>query len=138
MNSHCCTKPTDRGPNPYVTNLANAATQNTNFRTTLWTGCHMQLTVMCIPPCDEIGLEIHPNTDQFIRIEQGNALVKMGRCQDQPEFCQNMSEGDATLIPAGFWHNLMNIGRCPLKLSVLYAPPQHPHGTVHPTKNEAR
>ena len=66
-------------PTPYVTNIEQKSMQNANFRTAIWTGNHVQMTLMCIPVCSDIGLEIHPDTDQLIRIEQGMALVKMAQ-----------------------------------------------------------
>lgn len=126
----------DFGPRPYVINIACATEKNPYFRRAIWTGCHLQVTLMCIPPCGEIGLEIHPETDQFLCIEQGRGIVLTGKCRealDQQQFCQN----DAIFIPAGTWHNLINTGTTPLKLYSIYAPPQHPHGVVHRTKAEA-
>lgn len=121
----------DYGPNPYVANIERMTMQNENFRTAVWTGCHMQMTLMCIPPCSEIGLENHEDTDQFIRVEQGRAVVKIGR------FEETMCTGDAVFVPAGTWHNIINIGRGSLKVSSVYAPPKHPRGTVHHTKEDA-
>lgn len=95
------------------------------------------MTVMCIKPCGEIGLEIHPDTDQLIRVEQGTAVVKIGECKNQPDFQQNICKGDAVFIPAGTWHNIVNTGRNALKVSSVYAPPNHRRGTVHPTKADA-
>ena len=69
---------TDNGPDPYAGNIQQLAVQNEAFRVALWTGCHLQMTLMCIPPCGEIGPEVHEDTDQFIKVEQGTALVKMG------------------------------------------------------------
>jgi mannose-6-phosphate isomerase-like protein (cupin superfamily) len=127
----------DRGPFPYVTNIEVATLQNMNFRTALWTGPNLQLTLMCIPRNGEIGLEIHPDTDQFIRIEQGNGITMMGKQKEHIDFQQCISEDDVILVPAGTWHNIVNTGWCPLKLYTIYAPPEHPHGTVHRTKAEA-
>lgn len=137
MNLNSYTNQTDYGPNPYVTNVEQMAIQNQNFRTVIWTGSHMQATLMCIPTCGEIGLEIHPSIDQFIRIEQGCAIVIMGNSQNCMDFRQNMSKNDAVFIPAGNWHNIMNVGKQTLKLSVIYAPPNHPKGTIHRTKTNA-
>lgn len=137
MSYSHCNNLTDHGPNPYVTNIKQAALQNPNFRTAVWTGCHLQMTVMCILPCGEVGLEVHEGTDQLIRVEQGTAVVKIGKCADQPDFQQNMCKGDAVFIPAGTWHNVVNIGRNALKLSSVYAPPNHRRGTVHLTKADA-
>ena len=135
IGNHTVSK--DFGPAPYVTSIAMAGIKNTNFRSTIWTGEYMQMTLMAIPPCGEVGLELHPDTDQFIRIEQGKALVKMGECKNALNFLQNAGCGDAIFIPAGTWHNIINTGRAPLKLSVIYAPPHHPGGTIHRTKAEA-
>ncbi len=136
--NHCyCSGPKDHGPMPYVANIKQITMQNQNFRTALWTGCHLQMTLMCIPPCKDIGLEIHEEVDQFIRIEQGTAVVQMGNNRCQLDFQQNMYQGDAVFIPAGTWHNVSNVGRIPLKVSVIYAPPNHPVGTIHCTKADA-
>ena len=132
-----CTRQTDHGPKPYVTNVEQMSQQNRYFRSAVWTGRHVQMTVMCIPPCGEIGLEIHEETDQFIRVEQGCALVKMGESKRELDFQQNMCRGDAVFVPAGIWHNVINTGRNPLKVSVIYAPPNHPRGTVHFSKADA-
>ena len=128
---------TDNGPDPYAGNIQQLAVQNEAFRVALWTGCHLQMTLMCIPPCGEIGPEVHEDTDQFIKVEQGTALVKMGGCEKQPHFRQNMCEGDAVFIPAGTWHNVVNTGKTSLKLSSIYAPPHHPRGTVQRSKADS-
>ena len=128
----------DYGPNPYVTNVEQSAMRNTNFRTTIWTGCHGQMTLMCIPAGCDIGLENHEDTDQFIRIEQGMAMVKMGECEDFFDFQVKAFKGDTIFVPAGTWHNVINIGRIPLKVSSIYTPPHHPAGTIHRTKIDSQ
>uniref|UniRef100_UPI002ED4C3BD cupin domain-containing protein n=1 Tax=Caproiciproducens faecalis TaxID=2820301 RepID=UPI002ED4C3BD len=127
----------DYGPEPFVINIDQATLQNNYFRRALWTGTHLQLTLMSINVGGEIGLEIHPNVDQFLRIEQGQGLVKMGNRRDDLDFQKRVSEGYAIIIPAGTWHNLINTGRVPIKLYSIYAPPQHPKGTIHRTRAEA-
>lgn len=124
----------DYGPQPYVVNINKATKQNNNFRTALWTGEHLQVTLMSINVGDDIGLEIHPNTDQFIRIEDGQGLVKMGKNKDNLDFQARAGDDFAIMIPAGTWHNVINTGNRPLKVYSIYAPPQHPHGVVHKTK----
>jgi mannose-6-phosphate isomerase-like protein (cupin superfamily) len=124
----------DYGPKPFVVNIEEVTKQNNNFRTTLWTGEHLQLTLMSIKAGEEIGLEIHPDLDQFIRIEEGQGLVKMGDKKDRLDFQEKVYDDFAFIIPAGKWHNLVNTGNKPLKLYSIYAPPQHPKGTVHETK----
>lgn len=121
---------------PYVENVLQRAVRNTNYRTEIWTGCYAQMTLMCIPVCSDIGLEIHEDTDQLIRIEQGMGLVKMGSCKERPDFQRKVCKGDVIFVPAGTWHNVINIAREPLKVSAIYAPPHHPVGTVQRTKEE--
>lgn len=127
----------DVGPSPLIFNLEQMTSMNTNFRTVLWTGNHLQITVMCINPGEEIGIEMHDNLDQFLRIEQGNGLVKMGFSKDALDCTAQITPGYAITVPAGTWHNVINNGATPLKLYSIYAPTQHPKGTVHRTKEDA-
>lgn len=127
----------DYGPEPFAVNINKAAKENDYFRTALWTGEHLQVTLMSIEVGGDIGLEMHPDVDQFIRIEEGEGLVLMGYCKDELDFQAKVCDDDAFVIPAGTWHNLVNTGDVPIKLYSIYAPPQHPHGTVHRTKKEA-
>lgn len=126
----------DTGSNPLVTNIESATVENTNYRTTLWTGKNLQITLMSIEPGHDIGLEVHDTHDQFLRVEQGQATVSMGPTADQLQTWKAV-DGDAVVVPAGTWHNLVSSGDVPLKVYSIYAPPQHPHGTVHVTKEEA-
>ncbi len=127
----------DYGPNPFVININEATKQNSTFRTALWTGKHLQLTLMSINVGKDIGLEIHPTLDQFLRIEEGKGLAQMGKSKDRLDFQARVYDDFAFVIPAGTWHNLINTGNTPLKLYSIYAPPQHPYGTVHETKADA-
>ncbi|WP_313024756.1 cupin domain-containing protein [Mobilicoccus sp.] len=125
---------TDHGPQPYVIDIEEATLSNDTYRTTLWTGKNLQLTVMAIAPGDDIGLEVHEDHDQFLRVEEGRGKVQMGPAEDDLSFEQIAEDDDAIFIPAGSWHNVTNVGDEPLKLYSIYAPPEHEHGTVHPTK----
>jgi mannose-6-phosphate isomerase-like protein (cupin superfamily) len=127
----------DYGPQPYVVNIDKATKQNNNYRTTLWTGNHLQLTLMSIKVGGDIGVEVHPVIDQFIRIEEGQGIAQMGPSKNNLNFKKNVYDGFAIFVPAGTWHNVVNTGNKPLKLYSIYAPPQHPHGTVHATKEIA-
>jgi mannose-6-phosphate isomerase-like protein (cupin superfamily) len=127
----------DYGPEPFVVNIEKVTKENNNFRTTLWTGEHLQLTLMSINPYEDIGLENHPDVDQFLRIEEGQGIVKMGKSKDRMDFEERVYDDFAILIPAGTWHNVINTGNKPLKLYSIYAPPQHEKGTVHTTKEDA-
>jgi len=126
----------DYGPMPFVVNIDEITKLNDTFRTALWTGDYLQLTLMSIKPGEEIGLEIHPNLDQFLRIEEGQGLVRMGNRRDRLVYEEMVYDEFAIVIPAGTWHNLINTGNKPLQLYSIYAPPQHPWGTVQETKEE--
>jgi mannose-6-phosphate isomerase-like protein (cupin superfamily) len=127
----------DYGPKPFVVNINEAAKQNNTYRTALWTGHHFQVTLMSINVGEDIGLEIHPRVDQFLRVEQGQGVVQMGKRKGNLNFVRNVKDDFAIMIPAGTWHNVTNTGNVPLKLYSIYAPPQHPRGTVHVTKADA-
>ncbi|WP_368490139.1 cupin domain-containing protein [Clostridium sp. BJN0013] len=127
----------DYGPQPFVVDINKATSKNNTFRTALWTGSHLQVTLMSIPVGESIGLEIHPDVDQFIRVEEGHGLVKMGNSKHNLDFQAKVYDDFAIMIPAGTWHNVVNTGNTPLKVYSIYAPPKHPRGTVHVTKAEA-
>ena len=124
----------DLGPKPSIINIRNEALTNDNFRTAIWSGEHLQVTVMSIPVGGEIGLEMHDNLDQFIKVESGCAKVYVGKTKQDVKFAGNVNANCAIVVPHGTWHNIINACGCPLKLYSIYAPPQHPFGTVHKTK----
>lgn len=125
---------TDHGPDPYVVDIEKVTLQNTNYRTALWTGNHLQVTLMSIPVGSDIGLEIHHDVDQFLRLQEGQGLVTMGKSRNNLNYQRNVKSGYAIMVPAETWHNLVNTGNRPIKLYSIYAPPQHPRGTIHKTK----
>ncbi|KHE69542.1 cupin domain-containing protein [Halobacillus sp. BBL2006] len=127
----------DYGKEPFVVNIDEATKQNNTFRTALWTGNHLQVTLMSIGVGDDIGLEIHPDVDQFLRVEEGEGFVQMGDRKDRLDFEARVYDDYAIMLPAGKWHNVTNTGNKPLKLYSIYAPPEHPFGTVHETKADA-
>ncbi len=115
----------------FVDNIEEKTEQNNFFRQVLYTGKHTQLVVMSLLPGEEIGMEVHPQVDQFFRIEVGRAKVVI----DGEE--HEVDEGFAIIVPAGSQHNVINTGSNPLKLYTLYSPPNHPDGTIHRTRAEA-
>jgi len=127
----------DYGAEPTVLNIDDYTTTNDNFRTALWTGTKLQVTLMSISVGGEIGLEQHLDTDQFLRIEDGEAKVMMGDTKESLSFVQTAEKDFVIIVPAGKWHNLINTGDKPLKLYSIYSPTEHPFGTVHKTFEEA-
>lgn len=127
----------DYGPHPFVVDVEAATIENTAFRVAKWTGTNMQMTLMSIEPGDDIGLEVHEDHDQFLRVEQGIGFVQMGPGVNELTFEQDVEADCAIFVPAGSWHNVTNTGTEPLKLYSIYAPAEHAHGTIHETKEEA-
>lgn len=126
--------PRDMGPEPYVADIDRLAMQNNNYRVALWTGSKLQTTLMSIPKNGEIGLEMHEDTDQMIKVVNGAGTVFMGRSRTRPDYRRDVKGGDAIFVPAGTWHNVVNNGRRDLKLYSVYAPPHHKRGTIERTK----
>lgn len=116
----------------YVENIEEKTIQNTNFRTVLFTGAHMQLVVMSLLPMEDIGMEVHDNVDQFFRFEQGEGKVVMNGEESI------VGPNSVVIVPAGTNHNIINTSNSEdLKLYTIYSPSNHPVGTVHATKAEA-
>ncbi|MGY3775728.1 cupin domain-containing protein [Helcococcus sueciensis] len=127
----------DRGKEPMVVDIEGMTLENENYRTTIWTGEKLQVTVMTIQPGDDIGLEVHHGIDQFLRIEEGEGLCQMGESEDNLTFEEKVKDDFAIFVPADMWHNVINTGDKPLKLYTIYAGPDHLSGTVHPTHEDA-
>ncbi len=117
----------------YVGSIEKQTLENTYFREVLFTGKHSQLVVMCLQVGEEIGDEVHPNVDQFFRIEQGEAKFVLNENEEHL-----VRDGDAVMVPAQTYHNVINTSEtAQLKLYTIYSPPNHPDGTIHKTKAEA-
>lgn len=127
----------DMGGTPWVLDIEDATIDNSNYRIAKWTGEYMQMVLMSLKPGETIDLEIHKDIDQFIRIEQGEALVLMGKSEDNLTFNKNVSDDWSIFIPAGYWHQVRNTGDADLKLYTIYTPSEHPAGTVHETYDDA-
>lgn len=118
------------GMKGYVGNIEQAALTNEYFREVLYTDERVQLVVMALKPGEEIGEEVH-QLDQFIRIEEGEGKAVL----DGESHA--LKDGMAVIVPSGTRHNIINTGTGALKLYTLYAPPNHPPGTIHKTKADA-
>ncbi len=116
----------------FVGNIEEKTLANAYFREVLYTGQHAQLVVMSLKPGEEIGMEVHPQVDQFFRFEQGEGKVII----DGEESV--VKDKFAVIVPAGSQHNVINTSQTEdLKLYTIYSPPNHPEGTIHKTKADA-
>jgi len=114
--------------NGLVIDIEKTTLQNDNFRKVINTAKNSQLVVMSLLPGEEIGTEVH-DLDQFIRFEVGKGKVIL----DGKEY--DVEDDWAVVIPAGVEHNVINTSdSVKMKLYSIYSPPEHPDGTIHPTK----
>jgi len=123
----------DIGPQPQSFDIESATKANTNYRSVAWSGRYLQVTLMSIPVGGDIGLEAHPETDQFLRLDAGIGRVQMGATKDKLTYAKDVSDGWCVLVPAGTWHNITNIGAEPMQVYAIYAPAHHSPGKVHAT-----
>ncbi|GMA33174.1 cupin domain-containing protein [Litorihabitans aurantiacus] len=128
---------TDNGPQPNAFDIETATTENADYRRVAWTGKHLQVVLMSIEPGNAIGLEVHHGTDQFLRIDAGRGVVKMGPDKDDLSFQQEVGDGWSIQVPAGTWHDVENTGDEPLRLYTVYAPTHHAQGIVQATADDA-
>lgn len=115
----------------FVENIEELTDDNSDFRRVLYTGRRLQLVLMALKPGEDIGEEVHPDHDQFFRVEKGKGEVWIDGERTK------IKSGDAILVPAGAKHNVVNIGDKSLKLYTIYGPPDHRDGVVRTTKAEA-
>lgn len=115
----------------YVDDIEKVTEKNTDYRRVLYTGHNLQLVLMSIEPGDEIGAEVHPDRDQFFRIEAGQGEITID------DAVHKVKADDAVIVPQGARHNVKSTGSEPLKLYTIYSPPEHKDGTVHKTSADA-
>ena len=125
----------DSGPRPNAFDIESATKANTTYRTVAWTGKYLQVTLMSIPVGSSIGLETHPETDQFLRIDAGSGQARMGPSEDELTDTE-VGDGWSVQVPAGTWHDVVNTGDEPLQLYAVYAPSHHAQGLVHGTAED--
>jgi mannose-6-phosphate isomerase-like protein (cupin superfamily) len=117
--------------NGYKTDIEKDALENNDFRRVLYTGRYLQLVLMSLEPGKDTGGETHQKNDQFFRFESG-----LGKCIiDGNEYL--VQGGDIIIVPAGSWHNIINIGTAELKLYTIYGPPNQREGCIRATRDEA-
>jgi mannose-6-phosphate isomerase-like protein (cupin superfamily) len=115
----------------YCDDIEKATIRNQDFRRVLYTGKHLQLVVMTLQPGEEIGSEVHPDRDQFFRIEEGEGAIDIDGRENK------VVDDFAAIVPAGARHNVRNTGSQPLRLYTVYGPPEHKDAVVQSTKSEA-
>lgn len=123
----------DIGPQPQTFDIESATKENTNYRSVAWSGRYLQVTLMSIPVGGDIGLEAHPETDQFLRLDSGSGRVQMGAEKNKLTFEKHVSDGWCVLVPAGTWHNITNMGTKPMQVYAIYAPSHHKPDKVQAT-----
>jgi mannose-6-phosphate isomerase-like protein (cupin superfamily) len=94
----------------WIGDIERTTVENATFRTVVFTGEHTQLTVMRLAPGEDIGREVHPNLDQFIRVEQGAGRAELGSTEDRVDETYDVEDDWAIVVPAGVWHNVVNTG----------------------------
>lgn len=116
----------------FTADIETATLENANFRKVLYTSKHSQLVLMSLLPKEEIGMEVHPDNDQFFRFEKGVGLCVI----DGNEY--EVKDGMAVIVPAGSQHNVVNKSETePLRFYTIYSPAHHKDGIVRPSKKEA-
>ena len=115
----------------FIDDIEGRTGKNRDFRQVLYTGPNLQLVLMALDPGEEVGEEVHEDTDQFFRLEEGQGEAWING------HATPIESGMAVLIPAGARHNIRNTGPQPMRMYTLYAPPHHEDGTVHHTKADA-
>ena len=131
--SHTTDRISDIGPKPQAFDIESATKANTDYRSVAWSGRYLQVTLMSIPPGGDIGLEAHPETDQFLRLEAGSGRVQMGAAKDKLTFEKDVTDDWCVLVPAGTWHNITNTGATPMQVYTVYAPTHHAADKVQAT-----
>ena len=116
----------------YSTPIEKETKKNSDFRRVLYTGKYSQLVLMSLKPMEEIGMETHPNIDQFFRFEEGEGKIIIDGVEHK------VKDGDAVIVPAGAKHNVVNTSKkSDLKLYTIYSPPEHQDKVVSHTKADA-
>jgi mannose-6-phosphate isomerase-like protein (cupin superfamily) len=114
----------------FIKDIEGLAVKNEEFRQVIYTAQHCQLVLMALRPKEEIGAEVH-KLDQFFRVEEGTGAAVLDGVRTE------IGAGYAVVVPAGTRHNIINTGSVPMKLYMIYAPPNHRDGVVHRTRAEA-
>ena len=127
----------DGGPRPTSFDIEAANTENANYRRGAWSGTHLQVTLMSIPVGESVGLEMHADTDQFLRLDAGRGKAQMGPEKEKLTFEQDVSDGWCVLVPAGTWHDITNTGDQPMQLYAICAPDHHAAGKIQHTAHAA-
>lgn len=110
--------------------LVDQAIENENFRQVVATNKSSQVVLMSLLPGEEIGDEVH-DLDQIICIIKGNGKAVLDGVETE------IAAGDVVNVAEGAKHNIINGTGEAMKLITIYAPPEHPDGTIHKTKAEA-
>lgn len=110
----------------FVFDLEQYVVQNKNYREVLHTTRNQQLVAMSLKRGENIGMEIHPKTTQFFKIEKGKGMVIL----DKKTY--HFEAGDSIVVDPGVEHDV--IAKTNVKLYTIYSPPEHPKDTIQKDK----
>lgn len=114
-----------------IINIDKETVSNTNYRKVIHTTDHSQVVLMRLRPGTEIGMELHSDVDQFIRVEKGFAkcskdgnkidynkdmlidntivyenMIPTGKIINSE--ISDLPEDHVLLVPRNTWHNVWN------------------------------
>jgi mannose-6-phosphate isomerase-like protein (cupin superfamily) len=115
----------------FLTDMKKLALANNHFRKVVYTGNRTQFTVMSLPPNGEIGKETHRHVEQIFFCVSGKGKTTINGVS------RPLVEGDVLVVPQNTAHNIVNVGKTPLKFYTSYSPPNHLPNIVHATKADA-
>ena len=103
---------------------------NNNYRKVLYTiPSGIQMVAMSLKPQEEIGMEVHHDTTQFLHIIKGRVSIIINNTSTKAK------AGSIVVVPPGAQHNVINVSKTrKLKLLTIYNPPEHPRGKVQKKK----
>jgi len=122
---------------PFFVDIEKATDQNTDWRRVLHTSSNLQTVVMSVPIGQELGWEVHHDSDQLFRIESGTGQIMVNDTDPKGGFIGHktwdVNASSLVVVPKGTYHNVINNGTDELKFYTVYSPPHHPVDTVDRT-----
>ena len=111
--------------------LKKMAKENKAFRRVVDTGKFGQLILISLRKGEDLGDEMHPNTDELYYVVEGKGEIKL----DGKAF--PFEEHATMLVPAGTRHDVINTGKEELKLFAFFTTPLYPQNELIETRDKA-